>query len=203
MADRPYPLRSPCPGSLARRGAARPDRRRQERPSRRASFLHLVRYPRARRPHIAAPAREISGRDDDRAAAPVLGSDRDARRASRSACRSTACRNVSAVPFDAIKGFFDPSVQFGLQFEVAAKEDARPATEPAAATPLPAAERDRAPPPVAEPGRSRRKLPRRPPPSPAVGRRRRHAKPEENRGDRPDRPSGGGEVVRLDRFRKK
>eukprot|EP01037_Dinobryon_pediforme_P032916 gene32916-38121_t len=28
------------------------------------------------------------------------------------------------VPFDAIKGFFDPSVQFGLQFEVVRGEDA-------------------------------------------------------------------------------
>jgi hypothetical protein len=34
------------------------------------------------------------------------------------------------VPFDAIKGFYDPSVQFGLQFEIAA--DAQATTEDAA-----------------------------------------------------------------------
>ena len=29
------------------------------------------------------------------------------------------------VPFDAIKGFFDPSVQFGLQFEIAERDSRR------------------------------------------------------------------------------
>jgi hypothetical protein len=41
------------------------------------------------------------------------------------------------IPFAAVKGFFDPSVQFGLQFEVAREaaaeesDDARPASAPA------------------------------------------------------------------------
>jgi len=46
------------------------------------------------------------------------------------------------IPFSSIKGFFDPSVQFGLQFDVerapdAEEADAAPA--PAASTPAPAA----------------------------------------------------------------
>lgn len=37
------------------------------------------------------------------------------------------------VPFNAVKGFLDPSVQFGLQFEVVpVEEDAKPADAPAA-----------------------------------------------------------------------
>ena len=60
------------------------------------------------------------------------------------------------VPFDSIKGFFDPSVQFGLQFETAEEKTAANATVadeppavavPAAETPAPAA---------AEPRRRRR-----------------------------------------------
>ena len=68
-----------------------------------------------------AAARAISGRNDDRAAAPVLGSQGDrrgvrgrpvVRRRGRAAasCRSTA-----------IKAFADPSVQFTLQFETLAE----------------------------------------------------------------------------------
>jgi uncharacterized protein len=42
------------------------------------------------------------------------------------------------VPFDAVSGFFDPSVQFGLKFEVAEPEEAgEPAEETAAAAPRP------------------------------------------------------------------
>jgi hypothetical protein len=84
------------------------------------------------------------------------------------------------VPFEAITAFYDPSVQFGFQFETIegdADEDADDAaavaadhSEPAVARPVavvskPDAEQDTAP---GEP-----------------------------------RPGGGGEVVRLDRFRKK
>jgi uncharacterized protein len=91
-----------------------------------------------------------------------------------------------SIPFDAIHGFFDPSVQFGLQFEeVTEGEDSKPTptlTQDKAAgkksrtatavRPSPAAVPEKAP--VAEA------------PEPA-----------------PDKPMGGGEVVRLDRFRKK
>ena len=100
------------------------------------------------------------------------------------------------VPLDAITGFFDPSVQFGLQFEeVSEGEEAQappvlvqdkapkkpPRSASAPATPPPAA----APPPVSEKPAPEKK-PAAAPPEPA-----------------PDKPTGGGEVVRLDRFRKK
>jgi hypothetical protein len=81
-----------------------------------------------------------------------------------------------AVPFAAIKGFFDPSVQFGLQFEEGGTETADASTPAQAnkptAVPSPAPP---TPPPAAKPT----------------------AKPE----PKPD-PSGA-EVVSLDRFRKK
>jgi uncharacterized protein len=80
-----------------------------------------------------------------------------------------------AVPFSAIKSFFDPSVQFGLQFEPSeAAADAAPATNLPAA---PAASAVAAPaaPPAGESPED--------PPKPGAG--------------------SGAEVVRLDRFRKK
>ena len=81
------------------------------------------------------------------------------------------------VPFEAIKGFFDPSVQFGLQFE-----PSDGTAEPEAAAPkLPAAP---APTAVGAPA---------PASAPATA-----DEPEP-----PAAPSEGAEVVRLDRFRKK
>jgi uncharacterized protein len=77
------------------------------------------------------------------------------------------------VPFHAIKSFFDPSVQFGLQFE---PSDAAADTE-ASAPKLPAA-----PAPVALST------------SPATA---------SDAPEPPAAPSEGAEVVRLDRFRKK
>jgi uncharacterized protein len=77
------------------------------------------------------------------------------------------------VPFNSIKSFFDPSVQFGLQFEPA------DAAEAAAATNLPAV-----------PAATSSALA-----VPAVV----AEKPD----DEPAKPSEGAEVVRLDRFRKK
>src|SRR5690348_10011189 len=100
------------------------------------------------------------------------------------------------VPFEAINGFFDPSVQFGLQFEeVTEGEEPAPPANPEepptkkrrpTATPAPAA----AP---AEASTPRRAVP--------ASNREKPDKP-----DKPDKPKnngGGGEVVRLDRFRKK
>jgi uncharacterized protein len=81
------------------------------------------------------------------------------------------------VPFHAIKSFFDPSVQFGLQFE---PSDATPETE-AAAPKLPAAP---APTAVSAPA---------PAPAPVAT----------DETEPPAAPSEGAEVVRLDRFRKK
>jgi hypothetical protein len=105
------------------------------------------------------------------------------------------------VPFAAIKGFFDPSVQFALQFDVPAKEAEAP-SEPEA-TPVPA--------PVREPDAKARRAPRakKPPlPAPAPTAPGPDApsiaeKPKEPSAEKPDRPASGAEVVRLDRFRKK
>jgi hypothetical protein len=92
------------------------------------------------------------------------------------------------IPFEAINGFFDPSVQFGLQFEEVAEgeERAAPANaqEPVAkkkqlpSDPLPTAEVAGSAPPAR-------------PAAPAAAKR-----------EKPEKPATG-EVVRLDRFRKK
>ena len=80
------------------------------------------------------------------------------------------------VPFHAIKSFFDPSVQFGLQFEPSEAIAETPASPKLPAAPAPAA---LAPAPVAAASAA-------------------DDQPE------PPAPSGEGtEVVRLDRFRKK
>jgi hypothetical protein len=101
------------------------------------------------------------------------------------------------VPFEAINGFFDPSVQFGLQFEEVIEGEERPAPanvqEPLAVNKkkrLPAS--PSAPSPVAE--------------SASPGRSGTSAKRDKaDKLDKTDKPlnGGGGEVVRLDRFRKK
>lgn len=102
-----------------------------------------------------------------------------------------------SVPFDAIKGFFDPSVQFGLQFEeVTEEEDPAAKDKPASKKKLPPA------PPVITPVAS-------PPaplpatPAPVTGKPEKAKAEKAETPDKPDKPTGGGEVVRLDRFRKK
>ena len=97
------------------------------------------------------------------------------------------------VPFEAINGFFDPSVNFSLQFAtIVEAEDAAEVPPPAkdADKPRRLAERK----PARDASKPPAKLPAAPP-APAA----KNAKAEENL----DKPAGGGEVVRLDRFRKK
>lgn len=110
------------------------------------------------------------------------------------------------IPFDAISGFFDPSVQFGLQFEEIAEGEPKlkqDTQKPDGKKGLLSA--------VTRPETSGKKsepstrLPVAPPASPSVP-----AVPPltpaatiEPTDPNPDKPSGGGEVVRLDRFRKK
>jgi hypothetical protein len=78
------------------------------------------------------------------------------------------------VPFNSIKSFFDPSVQFGLQFEPSdAAAEAPAASHPSVAAPSSTASALTAPAPTPE-----------------------------NK-DEPAKPGEGAEVVRLDRFRKK
>ncbi|HZS64050.1 MAG TPA: ClpXP protease specificity-enhancing factor SspB [Xanthobacteraceae bacterium] len=88
------------------------------------------------------------------------------------------------VPFNAIIAFFDPAVNFGLQF-VKVPEDTESAV-PAVSTQPPRLHERKAP---------REKPKAAAPAAPAAT--------EETAGDNPDKPTGGGEVVRLDRFRKK
>jgi len=80
------------------------------------------------------------------------------------------------VPFSAIKSFFDPSVQFGLQFEPTEGAGETPTNLPAA--PMPSA----LPVPAAAPTA---------------------AETTEAAEEEPAKPSETAEVVRLDRFRKK
>jgi uncharacterized protein len=102
------------------------------------------------------------------------------------------------VPFEAIKGFFDPSVEFALQFEVADTNSAEPSGQQAAA-PSPAAGNETES-KARRPGRPKAaKLPAPAAPAAVPAPPEPAAKPGE---DKPDRPTGG-EVVRLDRFRKK
>ena len=96
-----------------------------------------------------------------------------------------------AVTFAAIKEFVDPSVPFGMKFESlaepAAAETAAPATSAAAPDAGSAAE--------PKPTRT----------TPAIAAVPQTASPttEAPSDDGPHTPAGGGEVVRLDRFRKK
>lgn len=114
------------------------------------------------------------------------------------------------VPFDAIKGFFDPSVQFQLQFEVAAD----PAAQAPGATDAEAQKPGAGP--SSDPARAKSAKQRRvttTPKIPAVSNEdASQPKPSEEAEKQADKkpepdekspPSGGAEVVRLDRFRKK
>jgi uncharacterized protein len=106
-----------------------------------------------------------------------------------------------AVPFTAINGFFDPSVQFGLQFEeigegqsaqgAAANADEKGSKRP---TPLPAATAPPKETAIAPKEKARSPAPAKAEPKPSESK---PAEPE------PAEPEGGGQVVRLDRFRKK
>jgi len=118
------------------------------------------------------------------------------------------------VPFAAINEFVDPSVQFGLRFEEIAEGEApqgavnpldksakkkRPTSVPSSGPSTPA-------PAIAAPPQSKS-----PPPAPvrlepqpdAKAGPQAGAKAADDSSDKPDKPTGGGEVVRLDRFRKK
>jgi hypothetical protein len=101
------------------------------------------------------------------------------------------------IPFDALTGFFDPSVQFGLQFEddesgkdADGNTSLTAAPTPAATQPTQLHAREPAE-PVAKADRDAPETPDNTHPD----------KPDPD-GPKPDKP-GGAEVVRLDRFRKK
>jgi uncharacterized protein len=93
-----------------------------------------------------------------------------------------------AVPFAAVKGFFDPSVQFGLQFEEAAEAagEHQPEQSAAGASNAPPVQHKAIAPAVAA-------VPVEPDPE---------AERTTAQGEA-DNSAAGGEVVQLDRFRKK
>jgi len=93
------------------------------------------------------------------------------------------------IPFAAIKGFFDPSVNFGLQF--APGRSSSDEVEPQKLAP--AAEKA----PVEQSGKPAPPSNSRPKTLPAT------AEVAAPVAEDPDKPAGGAEVVRLDRFRKK
>jgi hypothetical protein len=98
------------------------------------------------------------------------------------------------VPFAAIKGFFDPSVQFGLQFEEVAEGEApaEPTQAPGKTEAKPASKKRL--PPASAPAA----VPTAPAEAQTAAPKSVAQEPE-----KPSTPTGGGEVVRLDRFRKK
>ena len=100
------------------------------------------------------------------------------------------------VPLAAIKGFFDPSVQFGLQFAVEAdlKGEGPEAEETPESGASAQAKAGKERPPVRHKRAPGRGEPASPSESPS---------PPPRADEQPDKPQGGGEVVRLDRFRKK
>ena len=103
-----------------------------------------------------------------------------------------------SIPFAAVKGFVDPSVQFGLQFEQVVEGDAPPEG-------LPASKKGGGEPAnAAVAGKPRRTTTVPAVPAPANPEPAAAADPVEKPSDKPtDKSAGGGEVVRLDRFRKK
>jgi len=101
-----------------------------------------------------------------------------------------------AVPFDAIVAFYDPAAQFGFQFEaIDAAAVAGERGEGAKAAPVGEDKVSQKPAPAALPGGKT-----------AAGKKPQAASAPEKAQpptDDDDTPDGGGEVVRLDRFRKK
>ncbi len=106
-----------------------------------------------------------------------------------------------AIPFDAINGFFDPSVQFGLQFEDVTEAQAQGQSKPANPPDNSLEKSSDKPlkkkrPMLADAVPAKTEMP--PPASPLP------AAVESKTNVKPEKPAGsGGEVVRLDRFRKK
>jgi hypothetical protein len=112
-----------------------------------------------------------------------------------------------SIPWSALTDFVDPSVQFGLKFAVVGDTEKGANDEAPAVAPIPSA---------GATGATLGETPR--PPArhevkptagqdgkPATGAERASASSDAatSDGPRPDKPEGGGEVVRLDRFRKK
>jgi hypothetical protein len=91
-----------------------------------------------------------------------------------------------SIPFEAVTGFFDPSVQFGLQFEEVVEGEDRQSPANAQTVQDKPVKKKRATPPVPAAV------------APAVA-----ATPAPSEADKPAKLVSGAEVVSIDRFRKK
>jgi hypothetical protein len=105
------------------------------------------------------------------------------------------------VPFAAITGFVDPSVEFGLSFEAVLEDDDDSDTPLIAAPPTPLGRPGPRAVPTAVPSPLSSVPPASAPNKPAS--LKTDAGKTDPNGPDTDPPSGGGDVVRLDRFRKK
>jgi uncharacterized protein len=111
------------------------------------------------------------------------------------------------VPLKAVKAFLDPSVQFGLQFTVEPEAGAAKAETPGAAA-VPATERKKPKPELKQELKREPRLEPRQEPKPELKQEPKSPEPQEApapaKGKKGDAaPATTGEVVRLDRFRKK
>ena len=116
------------------------------------------------------------------------------------------------VPLRAITGFADPSVQFGLQFAASVDDEEADGETPAGAgaSARPPAKHERSPTPAqalptpANPDTATRPAAKSDRKSDKKADAKMDAKADNKADGKSDKePSGGGEVVRLDRFRKK
>ena len=111
------------------------------------------------------------------------------------------------IPLKAVKAFFDPSVRFGLQFTVepdggAAQDEAEAATPPPAPAPAgkkPGSKAEAKSESKSEPKSEPKKVTKPPRPAPESAKAPVQPAPAAEK----DEAAPGGEVVRLDRFRKK
>ena len=99
------------------------------------------------------------------------------------------------VPFEAVTGFFDPSVQFSLQFEEVGEEGPQ-------ATPANVQEKEQGKAPAKVLDKAQDRPPAEPKKRPAATSAPAGTAPAPPN-EKPPQPAGGAEVVRLDRFRKK
>src|SRR3974377_506659 len=113
------------------------------------------------------------------------------------------------IPFASIRGFFDPSVQFSLQF-AHADETAAEGNDSEAENAPPIAERGKKRPAAQHGARGPSGLPAVPPPANPKSAHPEGTPPEQGDAGKAtlaekesERPESGGEVVRLDRCRKK
>jgi hypothetical protein len=109
------------------------------------------------------------------------------------------------IPFDALTGFFDPSVQFGLKFDTQDEDEEEGEVAEVPPAPVPARTGD-TPVELKQPRKApaeKKADPDRTKPAPAIA----EAAPDADRPQKPDTSeaaqSGSAEVVSLDAFRKK